>query len=125
MIRSVIAGAILALIVGQAHADVPMTTMALLDKCEHMERHFGSLDAGTTASAGLCVGFFWGALQFTKQEPGGMFCTPDGVTYQQIIAVFTTYARANPQMLHLPAGVVAGASLHQAFPCDPTLAQRH
>jgi hypothetical protein len=110
-------GAALALMVGQAHADVPLNTMALLDKCEYMERHKGSLDAAATASAGLCVGFFWGALQFTTNEPGGLFCPPDGVTYQQLIAVFTTYARANPQMLHLPAGVMAGTALHQAFPC--------
>lgn len=82
--------------------------------------------------AGLCWGTFSIVTSFgqtvpvqQKDEPVANtgfipgLCIPQRATTTQVVAVFTSYAKAHPETYHQDATVVILKALWQAFPCSP------
>jgi hypothetical protein len=63
---------------------------------------------------GLCYGFIAG---LGYMAIGKDFCSPDGVTSQQAVAVVIKYIEARPERTHEPFGVLALEALTAAWPC--------
>ena len=58
------------------------------------------------------------ALVFWKNLQEPKFCAPKGATQGQLRKVFTKYANANPEDLHIAASSVAINAFAIAFPCE-------
>ena len=75
-----------------------------------------------TYNTGYCWGVFTGIQKIIvhvdkrKEKIYGV-CAPPESTLSQLIAVFTAYAKKNPQRLHEDYFKVALDSLRDAFPC--------
>lgn len=46
-----------------------------------------------------------------------LFCSPEGVTPDQMARVLVKWLRANPKLMHYSANVVIPAAMAEAFPC--------
>lgn len=47
------------------------------------------------------------------------YCTPDGVTYEQVRRIGMKYMKDHPELTHMKADLAIGRSLVEAFPCPP------
>ena len=68
-----------------------------------------------TLEVGQCMGYF-GALLQVSSVLG--YCTPHGISTEQMIAVFSAYERAHPEQHHIDAIWEAVSAFTQAFPCN-------
>jgi len=68
-------------------------------------------------SAGFCSGFVHGSGEAHKNlDP--KVCTPDSVTNGQMIRVYMTYLKWNPELLHKDAGELLHWALLEFFACE-------
>lgn len=104
-----------------------MPASTFRDWCNIVAR---GIDAGRdnwaeSPKATFCMGYFNGILaehriaQMVAPDGPRAYCLPRGVTPEQMMRVFTQFARENPQDLHRTYDAVALASLVMAFPCQP------
>lgn len=73
---------------------------------------------------GTCLGYVIGVDQgFTLSRDianlDPVYCTPQGVSFGQIAAIFIKYIKDHPEKLHLEARALEITSLIEAFPCKP------
>jgi hypothetical protein len=64
-----------------------------------------------------CLGFTTGVHDTLPQGPKGLLCETPNVAAGQVLDVVVKYLRENPAYRDLPASLLAGAALGQAFPC--------
>lgn len=58
------------------------------------------------------------AAAFQKFEDAhSTFCLPDGITINQMNAMFIKYLKENPEMLQLETAALLLKKLHQTYPC--------
>jgi hypothetical protein len=124
---AVLATMLLLLISSEAHAIGSGND--LLEACDAFERNATISADGSFSlprSDGLpwiCVGYMnalqqlSNALLLNGEHMLGI-CPPPESRLTQLIRVFTTYARAHPEELHLSAAQIAMGSLQKTFPCQ-------
>jgi hypothetical protein len=99
------------------HSDFQVDTSEnLLDLCTAE-----ASDPGYEVARGFCYGFFEGGIAFHDalhaRETRPRLACPEGVTLDQVVAVFVAYARANPQYLgEAPMETVFRAAVDK-WPC--------
>jgi hypothetical protein len=64
---------------------------------------------------GICIGYVVGISDALNMV--GSVCASTSVTVDQVIDVIVNYIRANPKYRDVPASLLAGAALREAFPC--------
>ena len=105
---------------GPAVAKV-LTGNWLLAKCRAYEKFTaaGSAtnDIQVAGNAMLCRGYVWGYAD-GENYGGGAVCYPDGVTYDQILAVTLKHLKENPAQLHRPSGDLVMEAVQEAWPCN-------
>ena len=74
-----------------------------------------------TINVGMCSGYLDAFFQFSpiiRDHYKIEDCSPDKVTYGQIIKIFIKYVNEHPEQLHMRAWVILVAALRNAFPCS-------
>jgi hypothetical protein len=97
-----------ATVAAPAHADRSKkfrTVQGLLDTCTTKD--------GFSFSFGDCMGYLAGILD---PSDGDSVCEPENVSYGQEVAVFTTWARRNPQKWN-ENSLHAIQAFEEAWPC--------
>jgi hypothetical protein len=114
-----IAAVALMLSAGPASADY-LTGNKLLAKCRAHEK--AQAAGGTTndiqvaAAAMQCSGYVLGYVDGLLTH-SDLVCLPDGITYEQILAVTLKHLKENPAQLHRPSGDLVMEALREAWPC--------
>ena len=100
---------------------------ALMEMCE----------GSSEAESAFCWGYVFGAndggmytaLEVLQKTNDGKvpstaeissllgYCTPNAVTSQQMVDIFVSYLRENPERRHQPAQVLFTNAMTDAFPC--------
>jgi hypothetical protein len=96
----------------------------LLSACEAFERDAevfdGHVRMGTSWDSYVCFGFMNAVQQFSglkSSDQGLPICVPPGAgDLVQLIRVFTNYARAHPEQLHLQGAELAIRALEVCLP---------
>ena len=115
--------ALVALIaVGGADAGDARTVGHLRDHCSKaglVATRTGNLDE--TYAAGECLGRIQGFVSGIRAFAGNdaRICLPANLSAKRGLAVFMTWAKANPQQWDRPWARGVAAALAQAFPCTP------
>jgi hypothetical protein len=94
------------------------STEDLLDTCTVDQNEVSHWEASA-----FCYGFFQGALHYHRALAGGptygpIVCPTEPVTVSQLVSVFVTYAKANPQHLEEPPIDTAFRALVEQWPCS-------
>ena len=114
------AAVVLMLGAGPSAADY-LTGNKLLAKCRAYEKFTaaGSTtnDIQVAAIAMQCRGYVLGVADGMKNG-GAPTCYPDGITYEQILAVTLKHLKENPAQLHRPGSDLVREVLREAWPCN-------
>ena len=104
---------------GPASADY-LTGNKLLAKCRAYEKFTAAghttNDIQVAGSVSYCQGYVYGLADGLKYY-GAPTCYPDGITYEQILAVTLKHLKENPAQLHRPSGDLVMEALQEAWPC--------
>ncbi len=68
---------------------------------------------------GKCAGFVDGVEQANIYYGKRLYCTPSGVTFEQMVRVWLKYLKDHPETLHLQAINTYSESQRSVFPCPP------
>ena len=68
---------------------------------------------------GVCLGYILGVDDrgWGKTHGGLSYCTPKGLTANQLQKIVSKYLNDHPEELHYTADVLVGKALLKAFPC--------
>jgi hypothetical protein len=122
MIRTImIAVVALMLSAGPAAATDFYEGNELLAKCRAYERFTAAgrttNDIQVAGNAMLCREYVFGVVD-GLENGGAPTCYPDGVTYQQILAVTLKHLKENLAQLHRPSSDLVREALREAWPCN-------
>lgn len=94
----------------------------LLAQCQSYIKLIDGETNYNTIEAGACGGFVQGVsstIDFYSEalKKNEKYCSPDGVTWSQLVRVVVKYLRDNPKTLNDNKTVLAWRALRDAYPC--------
>lgn len=118
---------IVAILPFSSPASAATTGQTLLERCGALVAVLDSSDQQHTSKSERdtiwCYGYIFGFMDahevtITATQSERLYCLPSRLDGNQIARVVVKFLRANPEKLHLQAGVLTGVGLAQAFPCE-------
>jgi hypothetical protein len=110
--RAIWTGAFLLVLATAANANV--TGIELKQKCDAPDK---------SPSAMYCLAYMTGVLDTIRGLDGSgnkkIFCEPDTVTGQQLLAMLRKYLTDHPERLHFAASSLVADMYAETFHCDP------
>lgn len=114
MIRKILIAVLLTAFYGASHAADGNYMAKLSDAHDRVLNGKGTLQ--DALDAGRLEGFVMAVAD--RISVSGVLCTPDQVTYEQLVAITKKAVREEPDQWHMNGHYIVGVALTKAFPCN-------